>query len=84
MPGNSQKVIFIVAQIFQALSGRGITFIGQVVSGAGKPINSGDGGPQAGRTQPGRDGKILVMRYGLGGGWMGGAGVHGVKACSLD
>jgi hypothetical protein len=84
MPGNSQQVIFIVTQIFQALSGRCIALIGQVISGAGKPINSGNGRAQMGGAKPGRNRKILVMRDDLRGRLKGGAWVHGVKTCYLE
>ncbi len=70
-------------QVVQAFGRAGVAFIGQVVGGAGKGVNGGNGCAQVWRAQPRGHGKVLVVGDGLGwGGGQGGRGVHGAD-CRL-
>jgi hypothetical protein len=55
-------------QIGEALPGRCVAFIGQVVGGTGEGVDGADRRPQARRAQPRRDWEVLVVPNAHGGG----------------
>jgi RNase P/RNase MRP subunit p29 len=60
--GAGDQIGAVGLQIKQAGGCVGITFVGQVIGGAGKVINRGDGRPEMWWAQPGGYWKILVVR----------------------
>ena len=61
LPGRGAQVVAKARQVGQAAGGAGFPFIGEVITGAGKPVNGGYDRSQARRAQPGGDRKVLVM-----------------------
>ena len=55
------QIAAVVGQVREPLRGRGIALVGEVVGGAGEPIDRRDGRPQARRAQQRSNRKVLVV-----------------------
>ena len=76
--GHSQQVAEIGVQILQALHGRRITLIGDVVGRSGEPVDRLNGRTQPRRAEPGGNGEVFVVFNRHGDGKKGGCG--GIRA----
>ena len=61
--GGGQQVSAVLAQVSQTLRGAGITFVGQVVCGAGKVVDRGYGRAQVGWAQERGHRKVFIMGH---------------------
>ena len=67
----------VIAEFCQALGGRGVAFVGDVVGGACKPIDSGYRRAQARRAQPAGDREIFIVIDAVRSAFEGAAGMGG-------